>query len=96
MPALAVFRLPPLCALRLTDKMKRRFGFAALVVVGIGLAALMRSHQDPHDPGECHVENPDMPTPLPGDFRITQVASPYTVDLFNKCPGGLSLSLGQK
>jgi len=95
-PAQAVLRPLPLFALRLTDKLKRRLAFAGLVVIGIGLAALMRSPHGPQDPGECHVENPDMPTPLPADFRMTQVATPYTVDLFNKCPGGLSLSLGPK
>jgi hypothetical protein len=79
MTALAALRPSPLLALRLADKVKRQFGVACLVAIGIGLAALIPFH---HDPSDCqyqeppHVENRDMPIPLPGDFRMTRPVTP--------------------
>jgi hypothetical protein len=82
-------------ALRPSGKAIIGFAGTCFTAIAIGLAALMFPH---HDPNECrygeppHIENAGMPKlPLP---PITQIVTPGTVDLINRCPGGPSYSTG--
>jgi hypothetical protein len=95
MIALAELRPTLLPALRLPGKAIAGFAAACLTAIAIGLAALTFP---PHDPNECrygeppHIENADTPNLPP--MVIARPASPSTVDIINRCPGGLSYSTG--